>query len=274
MAVDGLRLSDRDMSSGGSDMAVLSDLVNTLSNSRLSLDQHAVVVGAAPAVADSGTILTTAEELAKDGNNMAARLNSVEETINRQLHGVRKVEAGHWDELNRTHYNIHSTRVQQENNEKSRQACLVANNEASVELNNLLRDMISGAEQINDDVATANKVKRRMEMDIAKFNDRISSLDAWLVNMDKWTKFVLDQTAHLDRAQARLLRWGDETKGTLNTHEVSMVKLGREIFNLETSILSVQETLMAAAARVGYKPVMLTIPEAGGGNDWLYTPFT
>lgn len=30
----------------------------------------------------------------------------------------------------------------------------------------------------------------------SKFNDRISSLDAWLLNMDKWTKFVLDQTGN------------------------------------------------------------------------------
>ncbi|EEQ98102.1 hypothetical protein Pmar_PMAR002381 [Perkinsus marinus ATCC 50983] len=187
----------------------------------------------------------TAEQLAKNGNSMAARLDTIETSIKSQLHGVQRIETGHWDELNRTHYNIQSTRIQQENNEKSRQACLVSNNEASVELNNLLRDMISGAEQVNDDVATANKVKRRMELDLSKFNDRISSLDAWLLNMDKWTKFVLDQTGNR-----------------------------REMFNLETSILTLQETIMSAAGSVGYKPMLLTIPEAGGGNDWLYTPFT
>ncbi|KAF4732671.1 hypothetical protein FOZ63_022290 [Perkinsus olseni] len=266
---------------GGDDVSVLDDLVNTISNSQLTLnveepDGSAAAADASntAAEADSGTVLMTAEQLAKNGNSMAARLDSIEEAIKRQLNGVQRIEAGHWDELNRTHYNIQSTRTQQENNEKSRQACLVANNEASVELNNLLRDMISGAEQVNDDVATANKVKRRMELDLSKFNDRISSLDAWLLNMDKWTKFVLDQTTTLDRAQARLLRWGDETRSTLNTHEVGVVKLGREMFNLETSILSLQETIMSAAGTVGYKPLILTIPEAGGGNDWLYTPFT
>ncbi|KAF4728863.1 hypothetical protein FOZ63_016626 [Perkinsus olseni] len=141
---------------GGDDVSVLDDLVNTISNSQLTLnveepDGSAAAADASntTAAADSGTVLMTAEQLARNGNSMAARLDSIEEAIKRQLNGVQRIEAGHWDELNRTHYNIQSTRTQQENNEKSRQACLVANNEASVELNNLLRDMISGAEQFH-----------------------------------------------------------------------------------------------------------------------------
>ncbi|KAF4749444.1 hypothetical protein FOZ62_011494, partial [Perkinsus olseni] len=113
LTVGGVTLStttSNSLSRGGGEeeegmMSVLDDLVNTISNRQLTLnveepDGSAAAADASntAAEADSGTVLMTAEQLAKNGNSMAARLDSIEEGIKRQLNGVQRIEAGHWDE--------------------------------------------------------------------------------------------------------------------------------------------------------------------------------
>ncbi|KAF4711778.1 hypothetical protein FOZ63_026817, partial [Perkinsus olseni] len=168
------------------------------------------------------------------------------EVLKEKLNVLQMIETGHFSEVNRTHLTLHRAREQQKNNEASRQACIASYNHLSVALNSLLSDMINGAGGINADVDVANKVKRRMQLDLAKFDERVKSLNTWLRNMDGWSSFVLAETHKLDRGQARLLQWGQRTRSTMNMHEASLLKLGRELFNLETLLLSTHESLLAA----------------------------
>jgi hypothetical protein len=86
--------------------------------------------------------------------------------------------------------------------------------------------------------------------------------------MDRWVDFVETQTNKIKSAQKRLIAWGDQNRNTVNTQEVSIVQLGQEMFDLETSIIQWSENLYEIGNLIGYNvDSLITITQAANLLD-------
>ena len=166
---------------------------------------------------------------------------------------------------------VNRTVAQVATNEAARISIIKEYNKDAMVLNQLLVEMTTGAQQVNDVIGVANRVKKNLAADIRRVNEAIAVTNDWMVKMDSWVSFVTDETAQIDQAQANLLAWGDATRENVNLHEVAAQKLGREAYDLETQIIEVSNLLLSTGAMMGYTPSTLTIAEASGGLGWDYT---
>ncbi len=197
----------------------------------------------------SAYMTTTAEQVAKSQTLVAAQLSelSVAEDI------------------------VSRTTSQVELNEDARIAIVKTYNDNALQSNQLLVEMTTGSQQINDVISVANRIKGNLATDISRLNDAISVTNDWLVKMDAWVAFVLDETTQIDQAQASLLAWGDSTRDNCNTHEVAAMKLAREAYDVETQIVELNNLLLSTGALMGYTPSTLSITDAAGGFGWTYS---
>lgn len=194
-------------------------------------------------------MLSTAQQLARSQTLVSAQLNEL---------------AVASDIVNRT-------TAQVELNEQARISIIKTYNENALLSNQILVDMTTGSQQINDVISVANRIKGNLATDIARLNEAISVTNDWMVKMDAWVVFVLDETTQIDQAQANLLQWGDATKENINTHEVAAMKLAREAYDLETQIVELNNMLLSTGSLLGYTPATLSIPDAAGGFGWTYS---
>ncbi len=190
----------------------------------------------------------------------ASSVNQSQTLVNAQL-----------NELNVTSQLVTKTVNQVTENEADRIVLIKEYNKNVLSLNAILVDMTTGAQQINDVIAVANRIKTNIANDIRKINDAITVTNDWMVKMDSWVAFVKDETQQIDQAQANLVSWGDSTKTNINLHEVAAVKLAREAYDLETQISDTSNLLLATGGLIGYTPKTLTMAEAAGGLGWQYT---
>jgi hypothetical protein len=79
-----------------------------------------------------------------------------------------------------------------------------------------------------------------------------------------------------DSSQTKLQIWGENSQDVINQQKISILMLGREVFNLETEILSWQEQLNSVGRVFKYTPMTLTVAEAAGGRDGqtVYNPWS
>ena len=163
-----------------------------------------------------------------------------------------------------------------ENNEDARQACLISFNNGATTLNGVLSGMVTGAQLINNVIDVANRVKTTLKTDLGLLNRNIAVLDDWQPVMTEWANFVEEQTSILDNSQSKLQIWGDEVKAAINQEKISIIELGREVFNLETEILSWHDQLSSIGQMFQYTPVLLTVYEAMNGKDGetVYNPWS
>lgn len=179
--------------------------------------------------------------------------------------------AAQLNELTIAGQTVNRTVTQVEANEEARISVIKEYNKDVLGMNNILVEMSSGSQQVNDVIGVANRVKKNLAEDIRRVNEAIAVTNDWMVKMDAWVNFVTDETVQIDQAQANLLKWGDATKDNINLHEVAAVKLGRETYDLETQIIEIGNLLLASGAMMGYTPTTLTMAEATGGLGWSYT---
>lgn len=202
---------------------------------------------------------------------LADQINALIQSASEKVANSQSVVAAQLNELNVTNGIINRTIAQVEANEEARIAQVKEYNKNVLALNGVLVEMTTGSQQINDVIATANRVKKNIANDIKRINDAISVTNDWMVKMDAWVAFVKEEVKEIDQAQANLVRWGDATKNNINLHEVAAVKLAREAFDLETQISSMTNLLLSSGKLLGYTPSTLTIAEAAGGLGWSYT---
>ena len=162
------------------------------------------------------------------------------------------------------------------NNEDARQACLITFNTGAISLNAVLSGMVTGAQLINNVIDVANSAKTMIATDIKRLNRDINVLDMWGPIMTNWANFVETQTTLLDAGQSQIVTWGEKTQSTINQQKVSIILLAREIFNLETDILTMQEQLNSVASVFNYSPMTITVAEAAQGTDGqtVYNPWS
>ena len=162
------------------------------------------------------------------------------------------------------------------NNEDARQACLISYNTAAISLNAVLAGMVTGAQLLNNVIDVANSAKTTIAKDIQRLNRDFNILDLWSPIMTDWANFVETQTTLIDSGQTQIVSWGETTQTTINQQKISIILLGREIFNLETEILTMQEQLNAVGSLFKYVPMTITIAEAAQGTDGntVYNPWS
>ena len=162
------------------------------------------------------------------------------------------------------------------NNEDARQACLISYNTAAISLNAVLAGMVTGAQLLNNVIDVANSAKTTIAKDIQRLNRDINILDLWSPIMTDWANFVETQTTLIDSGQTQIVSWGETTQTTINQQKISIILLGREIFNLETEILTMQEQLNAVGSLFKYVPMTISIAEAAQGTDGntVYNPWS
>jgi hypothetical protein len=215
-------------------------------------------------LSQSGTTNTTSM-------SMADEINTLMETIKVKVNQSQTLVAAQLNELSVASELVNRTVAQVEVNEQARISIIKTYNQNAVQSNQMLVDMTTGAQQINDNIAVSNRIKSNLATDIVRINDAISVTNDWMVKMDAWVAFVLDETTQIDQAQANLLQWGDATKENMNTHEVAALKLAREAYDLETQIVEVNNIVLGTGALLGYTPATLSIPDAAGGFGWSYS---
>ena len=188
-------------------------------------------------------------------DSVAASLATTSDLINAQM-----------TELQISLDSVNKSLIHVESNEDARQACILSFNNAAVSSNKILSGMVTGAQLVNHAIDTANKVKRTVTSDIAKLNNNIDVLDKWMDKMSSWSEFIGSEAAAINLAQTQLITWGDETKNTINMHEVGIIELGLEVFNLETSILNWQTNLNTVGQLIGFEPDTLSLAVAASAT--------
>jgi hypothetical protein len=199
------------------------------------------------------------------------QIDDVIQTAASNVQQSQTIVTAQLSELNVMNGMINQTVMLVQNNERVRIALIKDFNKNVMSLNSALVDMTTGAQQINDVISMANRIKTNLANDIKKINDAINVTNDWMVKMDSWVAFVKDETHQIDEAQANLVRWGDTTKNNINLHEVAAMKLAREAYDLETEISDMSNYLLATGRLLGYTPSVLTMAEAAGGLGWAYT---
>lgn len=199
------------------------------------------------------------------------QIDDVIQTAASNVQQSQTIVTAQLNELNVTNGMINQTVMVVQNNERVRIALIKDFNKNVMSLNSVLVDMTTGAQQINDVISMANRIKTNLANDIKKINDAINVTNDWMVKMDSWVAFVKDETHQIDEAQANLVSWGDTTKNNINLHEVAALKLAREAYDLETEISDMSNNLLGTGRLLGYAPSVLTMAEAAGGLGWAYT---
>jgi hypothetical protein len=215
--------------------------------------------------------LETTGTAASSALGLADQINAIVQEAANSVNQSQAIVSAQLNELAVTNSMINQTVQLVESNEQVRIALIKEYNKNVLSLNGVLVEMTTGAQQVNDVIATANRIKTNIANDIKKINDAIAVTNDWMVKMDSWVAFVKDETQQIDQAQANLVSWGDATKTNINLHEVAALKLAREAFDLETKISSTNNFLLGTAKMLGYNPSTLTIAEATGGLGWAYT---
>ena len=206
--------------------------------------------------------------------SLSDQINALIESAATQVSKSQSLIGAQLNELNVASDIVNRTVIQVEANEAARISIIREYNKNALGFNQILIDMTSGSQQINDVISVANRIKKNLANDIRRINEAISVTNDWMVKMDAWVSFVLDETTQIDQAQANLLKWGDATKNNINLHEVAAMKLGREAYDLETEIIDMSNFLLSTGKMMGYTPATLSIPEAAGGLGWSYTSWS
>ena len=198
-------------------------------------------------------------------------INAVVQAAADQLGRSQRVVEAHANELAVTDGLITQSITQVETNENNRIALVKEYNQGVLGLNQMLVEMTTGSQQINDVISLANRVKNNLATDIHIINDAITVTNDWMVKMDNWVTFVKQETHEIDEAQANLVKWGDATKNNMNLHEVAAIKLAREAYDMETEISDMSNFLLSTGKLMGYAPQTLSMAEAAGGLGWAYS---
>ena len=215
-------------------------------------------------LADSSTTTTTQLGLVDQIN---AIISQTAEKVGRS----QSLAAAQLNELNVTTGIINQSISLVESNEHKRIALIKEHNKNVLQLNQVLTEMTTGAQQMNDVISLGNRVKKNLAQDLRRLNEAIGVTNDWMVQMDSWATFVRAEKTKIDAAQGALVSWGDGTKNNLNLHEVAAVKLAREAYDLESDISGMTNLLLSTGKILGYTASTLTIPEASGGLGWQYT---
>ncbi len=78
---------------------------------------------------------------------------------------------------------------------------------------------------------SSNRIRGRFTVELQKINNHVGVIDDWLIKMDSWVSFVEEEAGHLDRSQARLIKWGDGTYDVMNLHEVALVRVRINLYS-------------------------------------------
>ena len=210
------------------------------------------------------------------------RTPSVVEQINTTLSNTVTLVNSQAQELFFTSQAVNRSVTHVANNEDGRLACLVSFNGAVGNLNGVLSGMVTGAQLINNVIDVANRVKNTMTRDVERINRNIAVIDNWQPVMTDWANFVETQTSYLDGAQTSLLGWSSKVQAALNKQKSSSIQIGREVWNLESDIISWHEKINSAANLFKYSPVLLTVAEAASPAgqeanrraEFVFNPFS
>ena len=202
---------------------------------------------------------------------VADDIKTLIDSVQKKTQDTQKLVDAHLLELDKANGEIGKAVTQAQTNEHNRIGLVKEYNQGVITLNQLLVEMTTGSQQINDVISTANRVKRNLAKDIQIINDAITVTNDWMVKMDNWVTFVKAETSEIDDAQANLVKWGDSTKTNINVHEIAAIKLAREAYDLETEITDMSNFLLSTGKMLGYSPQTLTMAEAAGGLGWSYT---
>ena len=218
-----------------------------------------------------GRLQTTDSSSPTTSLGLADQVNAVIQAAAASVGQSQSLVNAQLNELNVTNDLVSRTVNQVTQNEGDRVSLVKEYNKNVLSLNSILVDMTTGAQQINDVIAVANRVEKNVANDIKKINDAINVTNDWMVKMDSWVAFVKEETSQIDQAQANLVTWGDATKNNINLHEVAAIKLAREAYDLETQISEMSNFLLGTGGLIGYTPTTLTMAEASGGLGWHYS---
>lgn len=165
---------------------------------------------------------------------------------------------------------VNQSLSQLSSNELGRQSVVIEYNKISNSLNSVLSDMTAGSQSVNSLVALANRISASEQSSITDTNNSIGVLNDWMVNMDSWVQFILQETNQIDVSQGNLVTWGDSVSQAINAHEISTMELAQGMFELESQVITINDAISSIVNVTGYKSSALSITDASGGTGWGY----